>query len=136
MNQGKKLNKNSLKKSRVNKPLTPTAVIPTVKKATRSVKPPPLTPNAKKASRSNNLPTAKKASRSVKPPPLPRELNARSIVPLLPENKFKPTEKKINIKPIINNLMTNPLSSNNFEDLYKLEGINMTRSEFKKYKKL
>ena len=84
----------------------------------------------------NKQSKSKKNNLSVIPEePLPK---ARVELKAKPEKvkveKAKPSGKTIRIKEIIDKFFKDRLSKNNFEDLFRLEGLGLTRPQYKKPK--
>jgi len=56
----------------------------------------------------------------------------QKTAPPKPVNVIKKHTRKTNLKNVLNTLERNMNSANNFEDAYKIEGVDMSREEYKK----
>jgi len=124
MNQGKKLKKKSLKSnasinvSKANVPMNAPK-----KKKTKSLK----------ANAPINVPKVPELNVKV-PKPKPKAPVPKYIVHREVTNKTM-TRKKMNLRGIIDDMMRERPTQNNFEDLYKLEGFELYRDQYKKEKR-
>ena len=136
MNQGKKLKKKSLKanasinvsnESKANVPMN----VPK-KKKTKSLKAnAPI--NEPKMPVPINVPKVPELNVKV-PKPKPKAPVPKYIVHREVTNKTM-RRKKMNLRGIIDDMMREKPTQNNFEDLYKLEGFELYRDQYKKEKR-
>ena len=116
MNQGKKLKKKSVKGNVTEPTKSKVPVnVPVVKASKQKLPELKVEPNAPK-------------SLSVKA--LPSKVLAPKVLTV------KATRKKMNLRGIIDDMMRERPTQNNFEDLYKLEGFDLYRHQYKRDKRL
>ena len=121
MNQGKKLKKKSVKGNVTEPTKSKVPVnVPVVKASKQKLPELKVEPNAPKSLSVKALPSKVLA---------PKVLAPKVVT-------VKATRKKMNLRGIIDDMMRERPTQNNFEDLYKLEGFDLYRHQYKRDKRL
>ena len=152
MNTGNKLKKSSVKKVKKLSPNTEKALL-SKKSAPKNSLPVTLLKSPKPRSivaplNTEQLKAAAKPKQTLSKQPVPKVDAPKPVAPKSPKSKPAPQLKaapkqpnvikrhtrKTNLKEILNALSRNTNSANNFEDAYKIEGVDISREEYKKRK--
>jgi hypothetical protein len=124
MNQGKKLKKKSSN--------VPVNVLVKPVKRTKSKVPVPVNVPVEPVKK-----TKSKAQVNSPKPVIPKEPVVKATKSVAPKvSVVKVTRKKMKLKGIIDDMMLERPTQNNFEDLYKLEGFDLYRYQYKRDKRL